>query len=477
MVRMAGFLLWIMALCVPLGAAEPPHLGQGELVGEVTSCRAIVRTRLTLREKPNPFPLPRESRRALAAGGREELPEDLPGAPGEVRVRYGTEEGFRNARLTEWRAVDQGTDYSVQFTLDNLRANTRYYYRADSRSPGSTTATVREGRVGQFVTAPLPEDRVPVTFCVITGQAMRSRDFEPPGGPRGFQSYLSMAKLRPAFLVSTGDSVYYDQDGPIPATNERLARYHWDRLYALASVKTLFRLTSGYWEKDDHDYRWNDCSPQDKTPGPHGSTITDAIGQRLFREAVPMGEKTYRTYVWGKGLQVWLVEGRDFRSPNAMPDGPEKTIWGGEQKAWLQRTLKESRARYKILVSPTPLVGPDRSNKRDNHANPKGFRTEGREFLRWLDSSGISGFYIVCGDRHWQYFSVDPETKVKEFCSGPISDVHAGGSPGRDPAYHRYHHVVGGFLSVAVAPRDSGWQITFRHHSPDGRVLHEEVDP
>ena len=79
----------------------------------------------------------------------------------------------------------------------------------------------------------------------------------------------------------------------------------------------------------------------------------------------------YRTVRWGKDLEVWLVEGRDFRSPNNMPDGPDKSIWGGEQKEWLKKTLLASDATFKILVSPTPIVGPDRGNKADNHANSR----------------------------------------------------------------------------------------------------------
>ncbi|MFO1020336.1 MAG: alkaline phosphatase D family protein [Planctomycetales bacterium] len=48
----------------------------------------------------------------------------------------------------------------------------------------------------------------------------------------------------------------------------------------------------------------------------------------------------------------------EIRSPNDIPDGPEKTIWGSEQKAWLQRTLLESDATWKILISPHRRPGP-----------------------------------------------------------------------------------------------------------------------
>ena len=365
---------------------------------------AFVRTRLTLQEKPEP-------------SEGVPLPEDLPGAAGQARVVYGTDGALAEAQATEWRSVDEGTDFATQFALRGLKPRTRYYYRAECRPPGAE-GPLRQGRIGEFVTAPAEGEAAAVKFCVITCQAMRSRDLETAGAPKGFQSYVSMAAMKPDFLVSTGDNVYYDLDGPIHAVNERLARYHWDRIYGLPTVQSLFRVTSGYWQKDDHDYRWDDSGPQAPVPGKKKIMLSDEMGRRLFREAVPMGEKTWRTFTWGQGLQFWLPEGRDFRSPNSMPDGPEKSIWGAEQKAWLKQTIKASPCRYKILISPTPLVGPDRESKGDNHANAKGFLAEGREFLQWAKSAGLEGFYIICGDRHWQYHSVDPETGVRSSARG-----------------------------------------------------------
>ena len=67
--------------------------------------------------------------------------------------------------------------------------------------------------------------------------------------------------------------------------------------------------------------------------------LTHDEGIRVFKLVFPMSPLTCRTFRWGQGLQIWLVEGRDYRSPNAMPDGPNKSIWGKEQLAWLKRTL------------------------------------------------------------------------------------------------------------------------------------------
>ena len=186
-----------------------------------------------------------------------------------------------------------------------------------------------------------------------------------------------------------------------------------------------------------------------------------------------MGDSTYRTRRWGRDLQVWLVEGRDFRSPNTTPDGPAKTIWGAEQKEWFFKTVRESDATFKVLVSPTPLVGPDRGNKNDNHAN-RGFTHEGRELREFISKQG--NMYVCCGDRHWQYVSVDSETGVREYSCGPTSDKHAGGfSQKMRSPMHRYLKVRGGFLSVTVG-RDGGEpRITFRHHDVRGEVVNEDV--
>lgn len=190
-----------------------------------------------------------------------------------------------------------------------------------------------------------------------------------------------------------------------------------------------------------------------------------------------MGEKTYRTFRWGKGLQIWLTEGRDFRSPNNMPDGPEKTIWGREQLEWLKSSLLASDAEFKVLISPTPVVGPDRGNKADNHSNAT-FGQEGNAFRKWVQDNKLTGnFFTCCGDRHWQYHSVDPATGLNEFACGAASDKHAGGSPGLDPEFHKFHCVKGGFLTISVSRPAEVPTIAFRHHDVEGAVVYEFVLP
>jgi alkaline phosphatase D len=276
-----------------------------------------------------------------------------------------------------------------------------------------------------------------------------------------------MLSLKPDFACLTGDLVYYDNDMP-RANNVRLARYHWERMFSLPRLIEFNRNIGTYWLKDDHDTLDNDSEPGSKM-----GEFTFAQGQQIFRQQAPLNDgPSYRTFRWGKDLQIWLSEGRDFRSPNEMPDGLDKTIWGIEQKEWFKKTVKESTATWKILVSPTPLVGPDRIQKDDNHSNI-GFKHEGDELRNWLKNNVPDNFFVICGDRHWQYHSVHPETGLNEFSIGAASDEHAGGTPGENKNYHRFHLVKGGFMSVHVMRTANTSRIEFSHHDTNGKIVYK----
>ena len=317
---------------------------------------------------------------------------------------------------------------------------------------------------GSFKTPARPNEWQDVSFTVVTGQSYWDLDHKD-----GYHIYPAMQQLRPHFIVATGDTVYLDSEAP-RARTVALARYHWHRMYSLPRHIEFHRYVPGYWEVDDHDSWANDGWPTIHAPWLNPLTFEE--GFNIYREQVPMGERTYRTVRWGKGLQIWMVEGRLYRSPNTMDDGPEKTIWGKEQLAWLKRTLLESDANFRVLISPTPIVGPDRGKgKNDNHSN-LAFAYEGNHFRKWTKDQQLKNFYTVCGDRHWQYMSIDPTSDLREFSCGPASDIHAGGNPAQ-PEWQKFLRVKGGFLSVNVFRRDGSPTIAFRHHDVHGRVVHE----
>lgn len=461
--------LVVLVLGSACGCLSAAELAMGFRVGEVTQNSAIVWTRITKHAERNwdgfREPSKREPKQEQYVPSSVKVADregSVPGAAGQVRVSFTDAENFSAAKTTGWVAVKAEQDFVRQFTLLGLKPDTVYRLKVEVRD--AEDSEVAASSVGRFRTAAAADVWQEVSFGVVTGQSYWDLDHRD-----GYHIYPAMGKLGIDFLVATGDTVYLDSEAPRARTVE-LARHHWHRMYSLPRHVEFHRHVPGYWEVDDHDVWCNDCWPTMKAPWMN--PLTYEQGAKIYREQVPMGQSTYRTIRWGRGLQIWLVEGRDFRSPNNMPDGPEKTIWGREQLAWLKRTILDSDADFRVLISPTPIVGPDRSGKADNHSN-KAFAYEGNAFRAWTQSAGLKNFYVCCGDRHWQYMSIDPKTKLREFSCGPASDVHAGGTPGRDREVQPFHRVKGGFLTVSVFRDADTPTIAFRHHDVHGAVVHE----
>lgn len=477
--NLAGVLLATLSWGLSASAGGP-WLANGMKSGEATTTTIRIWTRLTDRpdmsSEGTPWPMiepKREGNNWTFPG--PQIPEGksivdmayvVPGVPGEVRISYWPEATSNMSSTTDWAPVAAESDFTHHFLLEKLQPGTHYQCVVEARATGGSEPTARVQ--GTFQTVPAPSDSGPVSFTVVTGQEFWRRDDD----VNGHKIYPLMQKLRPSFFVHTGDIVYYDNDGPWVADAAQ-ARFKWNQMYALPFQRAFHNAVSSYFIRDDHDTWQNDCWPtmQNNKMG----AFTYAQGVDIFFEQVPAPDRSqpYRTIRWGKDLQIWLPEGREFRSPNTDPDGPGKTIWGAEQKAWFKKTVQESDAAFRVLISPTPLVGPDRGNKADNHANAT-FSHEGSELREFMAAQ--ENMVVVCGDRHWQYVSIDPDTGLREFCSGPTSNAHAGGfSEDQREPMHQYLAVIGGFLWGNVQRIGGVPTLTFRHYDVEGKVVYEQA--
>jgi alkaline phosphatase D len=458
-----------------------PFMATGIKICEVEADRAIIWTRLTseansvsdIHPRPDVFYAHPETGGLIPRRGRPSLtpiviwPDGYdintiagaaPGIDGDVRVNYRPTASEGVWARSEWMSVNVDEDFTRQIAITGLTPGTEYALRVESRR-GDLPGRMIEG---QFRTAPAKADPARVTFTVVTGQGNNGMETS-----RGFRIYRQMRRLDPDFFVNTGDILYYDS----LAKTLPLARWHWQRVFGFRNHREFHAEVPSYFIKDDHDTWMNDSWPGQDTK--FMGDFTFEQGLAVFREQVGMGELTYRTVRWGKDLQIWMVEGRDFRSPNRAPDGPEKTIWGAEQKAWFFETVKASDATFKVLMSPTPVVGPDRDRKSDNHSNAV-FAAEGNEIRKFMASQ--KNMVVVTGDRHWQYVSVDDETGLREYSCGPASDNHANGWSQDDVRpEHRYLNVVGGFMAGVVERVEGKATLTFTHYGVDGKVLNEDV--
>lgn len=437
----------------------------GLKIQEVTDTSAVIWTRLCKypkavpiqhKQKSEPFRAPIDFDNSMPVNDMDGAVE---GTFGEVKIKV-----FNDDEIIEtaWEYVSPYKDYTIMEVIHGLNPNTVYKLLIQGRKDKNSPITDISG---SFKTAPASETTVPVGFTSSTCQYFW--DYDDP--IRGFKAYDSMLELNPAFHCQTGDYVYYDKPGPM-SYNVELARHKWHAINAWSSLVDFYSKVPSYLQKDDHDILKDDATPNSE---PFGElTFEDAL--KIWHEQVPLNDKPFRTIRWGKDLEVWLVEAREFRSDNHAIDGDEKSIFGKEQKAWLKASIESSDATFKILMSPTPVVGPDRAKgKIDNHSN-ESYATEGNWLREFLSSQ--KNMFVVNGDRHWQYVSKDIKTGLLEFSQGPTSDVHAQGwDPNDYRPEHQFLRVKGGFLYVSVFRKDNIPTINFSHYDVDGNVVHEEI--
>ena len=383
-----------------------------------------------------------------------------PGARGQTRVRYRTA-GQSAWASTPWREVDPARDFTATFALSGLTPSTRYEVVVEARP--SAEAAVLSTTAGGFSTAPEEKAEAAAKFTVISCQEYGDRD-----QPDGFAIYPAMLALKPDFFVNTGDAVYYDH-GPVHAVNVDLARYHWARMYGFPTLRDFHRQVGSFFMKDDHDTLTNDSHLDDRS-----GDLTFSEGLRIFREQTAPSEPPYRTRRWGRHLQVWFLEGRDFRSTSEADRTQTPGILGATQLAWLEATLAASNATFRVVITPTPIVGPDRDNKNDNYAN-KGYIIEGTKVRALL--ARFPNLTVVTGDRHWQYVSRDKTTGIEEWSVGAATDAHAGGWNEKTPRpEHRFLRTgYGGFFSAEVKPGAAGATLGLRLHDTAGKVVFETI--
>ena len=341
--------------------------------------------------------------------------------------------------------------------LTGLKRGTRHEVVIDARPTGGDAPT--SSLEGAFNTAPLPAASAGAAFAVMSCQQYEDLD-----RPDGLAIYPSMLRGRPDFMINTGDVVYYDH-GPVHALNETLARYHWARMYALPTLRDFHRQAGAFFMRDDHDTLTDDSRPGERT-----GDLTFADGLRLFREQTALPAESYRRVRWGRHLELWLLEGREHRSTRAADRTTPPVILGDRQIDWLATTLAASDATFRIVVTATPVVGPDRATKDDNLSNA-GYRDEG-DRVRAIFARQRN-LMVITGDRHWQYVSRDPATGVEEWSVGAASDRHAGGWNEETPRpQHRFLRIRhGGYLSGTVAVKGDVPTLTLRLHGTDGTVV------
>ena len=398
--------------------------------------------------------------------------------PSRMQIEIATTDTFKDIRQGVFVDALPESDFTAKALIEDLPSGQDIFYRIRFQDLTSPTI-VGEPKVGRFRTA--PRDARSVSFVWSGDTAGQGWGIDEARG--GMRGYATMLGNRPDFFLHSGDTIYAD----IPLARERklpngelwnnivteeksksaetLAEFRGNYKYNLLDRNVLaFNAeipTFAQW--DDHEVTNNWWPGEPLTRAEHqrrkyvekNALVLAARGARAFHEFMPIRPnaaepgRVYRKISYGPLLDVFMIDMRSYRGPNAenMEEAytPSAHFLGPQQMAWLKRELLNSRATWKVIAADMPIAlvrvhDADRRWGNEGIAQgdgpPRGRELEIADILSFIKRANVYNTVWLTADVHFTaaYF-YDPNKAVFqdfepfwEFVSGPI---HAGtGIPG-----------------------------------------------
>ena len=386
--------------------------------------------------------------------------------PRRIQVRFWERDRPATARLSaEVRTAPEG-DLIARLPLAGLRFGERYDYEVyldGLRVPLPYPATFRAPAMWQHRTAP-PDLRLALGSCAYVNDPPYDR----PGAPYGaaYAIFGAIAAERPDAMLWLGDNVYLREADWTTAAGMR-RRYAHTR--ALPELQPLLAAAFHLATWDDHDYGSNDS---DRT-FPLRAASLRIFGDYWANPTAGTLETpgVFTRWQWGD-VELFLLDGRFHRSPEALPDGtPGKQLFGAAQLRWLQEALAASPATFKLVVGGSQFW--NRLNRFESFGD---FPAEQDELLAFLRTARIPGVVFLSGDRHATELLRRDEPglyPLYEFTSSPLtSGTHRNEDEAANPARVPGTWVTErnfGLLEVAGAP--GARTLTLRTLDVQGREL------
>ncbi len=367
--------------------------------------------------------------------------------PKQVQVEWASVQAWKTfsamasvqsaAARTPVLATGAATDFALSIPLDPLSPGTRYrYYIVLSEPESGQSASRHVAAQGEFTTLPDAATSAPVTFAWSgdLGGQLRCRQ-----GPDGYPIFDTIRMQHPDFFIFLGDTIYSDHLCPSPPNepganfvaktlSEYRARHHYQR--GAPALRRLLETVPVYVTWDDHEVKNNFSGPfEPQMPA----------GRQALQEYWPIHtdpsdpHRLYRNVRSGSDLELFFLDTRQYRSRNADPDGPAKTMLGGPQLRWLLDGLSASTATWKVIVTSVPLSVPKAGGLGvpgyDGWAggtDGTGFERERQVIVDAILKHKLKHVIFLAGDIHWVQANIyDPDQDgapdFHEFVAGPLS--------------------------------------------------------
>ncbi|MET0582235.1 MAG: alkaline phosphatase D family protein [Pseudoxanthomonas sp.] len=297
----------------------------------------------------------------------------------DLRVACSTEPRFDDESFSAPVRADSGNEHAVVLRLDGLLPDTRYYYRVSVAGEQDPYLRQRDAQDHSFTTAPAPGQRAGFRLCF--GSCARYA-VDP------VQSIWNVVDdYRPDLFCWLGDNVYVD------SVNQQAFSDEYRRQREVAALQPLLRRVPQLATWDDNDYGPNNGD---------GDSACKTVALEKFNRywANPSHGLADTPGVFFRhshgAVDLFFLDVRYHRSPNADADGPGKTMLGNDQLAWLQRELKASGAVFKLILS-----GSGWSKQKGAGGDAwSSFLHERDALFDYIRDQRIEGVVLLSGDTH-----------------------------------------------------------------------------
>ena len=334
--------------------------------------------------------------------------------------------------------VDRDADDTALIKLEKLQPATTYYYR------GSVTGK-QPGYIARFVTAPKPDDAAKVSFC-CGGDTRES--YKP------FTVMNAVRAQHPDFFLHLGDTIYADRGGNARQLTEFWAKYRANR--DDAATQLCFAESSTYVIWDDHEVVDNYLPGNPLAP----------IGRKAFLDYWPIRrdpnepERIYRSFRWGKALELFLLDTRQYR------DRKQGTMLGKTQKEWLFEAISRSEAIFKFIATSVPMAGGG-SDRWD------GYPRERAEILGYIRGKKITGVIFLSADLHCAAITRIPKSSgLRDITAGPLAGPLNRITNGTASRFEFFLAENFNFAKITVDPKVEPVQALVEFIDQDNRVFH-----
>lgn len=355
-----------------------------------------------------------------------------------VSLQFAEDRNLSGANARDEIPVDPNADNSALFSLDPLRPATRYYYRARvaGKAPGPTAS---------FCTAPAADENAKVVFC-FSGDSRES--YQP------FTVMRAVQAQHPDFFLHLGDTIYADRGGNARSLEEFWQKYRANR--SDISSQNCFAATSVYALWDDHEVKNDYLAGEPLAP----------IGRQAFlhywptRRSAAEPERIYRSVRWGKAVELFLIDSRQYRDPK------KGTLLGQRQLEWLLNGLASSTATFKFIATPVPMAGGG-SDRWD------GYPKERSDLLRYINEKKLPGVVFLSADLHYAAVTKIPKGHgLIDITAGPIAAPLNRVTNG---THHRYEFFLAenfNFAKLTIDPKANANQALLEFIDQDNRVFY-----